>query len=96
MKLHIYGQTYPHDHAFLVGNKEALKALREAIDAALNNQAGGTTVFATDGEGYDVKVYCEEEEEYWGKSKLPYNDRDMFIEYDEDVGPWDLFKKHER
>ena len=98
-RLHIYGQTYNHDHAFIVGDTTALIALRDAIDAALEtgSTVGETTVFAADGEGYDIKVYREEEDKYWDKSLLPYTDETLYSPPLEDViGPWDLFKKYKK
>ena len=93
-KLHIYGQVYNHDHAFIVGSKTALEALRDAIQATLDGSARSSVMFAADDEGYEVKVYLEEEDAYWDKAKLPYTDNDYFVGNDDDIGPWDLFKKH--
>lgn len=95
-KLHIYGQVYNHDHAFIVGNKESLEKLRKAIEAALEtgSAVGEASAFSADGEGYDIKVYREEDDSYWDKAKLPYTDNDIFIGSDDDIGPWDLFKKY--
>lgn len=98
-RLHIYGQTLWHDHAFIVGDTTALIALRDAIDAALEagTAATETTSFTADGEGYEIKVYREEEEEYWDKSLLPYTDETLYSPPLTDViGPWDLFKKYKK
>lgn len=56
--LHVYGQYMWHDDALIKGTRSALLLLREAIDDALATSAGERTVFATDGEGYAVKVVC--------------------------------------
>jgi hypothetical protein len=97
-KLHIYGQVYNHDHAFIVGNTEALTALREAIDAALEtgSAVGTASSMAADREGYEVKVFREEDDSYWDKAKLPYTDNDIFVGSDNDISPWDLFRKYTR
>jgi hypothetical protein len=95
-KLHIYGQSYFHEHAFIVGNTEALRALRDAIDDALETGTvvSGITAFTADGEGYEVKVYREEDKEYWDNASLPYTDRTIFSDRDDAIGPWDLFRKY--
>jgi len=64
--LNIYGQEFWHSEAKIAGNKEALKALREAIDRAIKNDksvlgAGekvDEALFANDGEGYALEIYC--------------------------------------
>ena len=64
--LNIYGQEYWHTEAKIVGSKEALEALKEAIDRAIKNSksvlGGGITIdkalFASDGEGYELELYC--------------------------------------
>lgn len=55
--MHIYGQFTQHDTAKIVGNVSALKALRDAIDAAIKDgKAEAKNVCTTDGEGYGVLV----------------------------------------
>lgn len=95
MKLHIYGQTYNHDHAFIVGNKEALESLRDAIQAALDGKTTECVAFAADGEGYEVKVYQEDSDVYWDNASLPYTDSETLgINSGPDsIGPWELFAR---
>ena len=57
--------------------------------------SAGPVFFTADGEGYEVKVYCEEQEAYWDKAKLPYSGDDTFINADDDISPWELFSKYE-
>lgn len=89
MKLHIYGQRAEHDDAFIIGDFEALTALREAIDRALNSPKAETvTPFTEDGEGYLLTVLHD------GTSELmvPYTDNlDHTREYS-GKPPWDLLK----
>lgn len=55
--LHVYGQYRWHSPATIRGTSEALKLLRDAIDAALaHDQNAKATVFAADGEGYSINV----------------------------------------
>mgnify|MGYP003346249493 CR=1 FL=1 len=55
--LHLHPQYCPHDFAAILGNRVALTALREAIDAALRCSAtNGFRAFGDDGEGYACVV----------------------------------------
>lgn len=92
--LHIYAQPFWHQEAFIVGNREALEYLRDAINSALAEEAGSADAFAADGEGYEIKVYKEEGEEFWNKALLPYTDEKMFVVSTDAISPWNLFRKH--
>lgn len=54
--LHLYAQSQWHDDAYLVGNRPALTALRDALTRLLDGSASTETllVYANDGEGYDL------------------------------------------
>ncbi|PSR31235.1 MAG: hypothetical protein C7B46_17095 [Sulfobacillus benefaciens] len=54
--LHCYGQRQPHDPVSLIGTPTALRALRQALDAALDGGLGLCNVWAADGEAYSVLV----------------------------------------
>ncbi len=99
-RLHIYGPAHHHDFSFIVGDKEALENLRDAIDKALEagSATGEADSFTADGEGFTVKIYREEEDDFWNKSLLPYTDDSMYYSgnFDNQVGPWDLFKKYKK
>lgn len=57
--LHIYAQFTWHDDAVIVGDEGALRALRDAIDAAIGSgSASARMTFTGDGEGYRVRVVC--------------------------------------
>jgi hypothetical protein len=47
--------------ATIVGDREALEALRRAVDAALATGSGGTALYSSDGEGYALAVALENE-----------------------------------
>ncbi len=95
MKLHIYGQSHEHEHAFIVGDELALRELADAIYLALDKGNGKATLSAADGEGFDLEVYLEEDPEYWDKSRLPYTENLYFGDKIE-IGPWDLYKKYKK
>lgn len=63
--LHVIAQRSYHDPAFIVGNREGLTRLRDALNAAL--EAPSTTqkadAMCNDGECYRVCVRCETERE---------------------------------
>jgi hypothetical protein len=54
--MHIFGQSCPHDEVYIVGDREALEALRRAIERALGDNRSHSVSFTNDGEGYDVHV----------------------------------------
>lgn len=94
-KLHIHSPSIWHDHAFIVGDRESLQLLRDAIDSALAEEKGKATAFTADGEGFDLEVYREEEDSYWDKALLPYTDAEtVCLSTKGKIGPWDLFRKH--
>ena len=51
-ELHIYSQYAHHCEAIIVGDREALIALRDALNQALTQGAGTSAAFTNDGEGY--------------------------------------------
>lgn len=61
--LHIHAQHAWHGHATIVGNETGLKALREAIDKALQDGLHGAEEFCADGEGYFACVIHSEDME---------------------------------
>lgn len=89
--LHIYSQNYWHSPAYIVGDKETLLALKEAIDKALTQNQSSFESSTIDGEGYDVKVFLKESsnEEYWDNAALPYTD-DVAMSPKEAIWPWKL------
>lgn len=56
--LHIYAQYAYHDPALILGTRDALVALRDGIDRALEHENGEATVegITADGEGYGVEI----------------------------------------
>jgi len=96
-KLHVYAQPFSHGDAWLVGNRDSLIALRDAIADALEGpvHAGSVHAFATDGEGYTAIVLLEEDPEAWNRLLLPY--AELSDERDEATHPFsemarDLYK----
>lgn len=79
--LHIFGQSYPHDYVSIAGNRPALSALRDAIEAALSKEDEdlpcacpadqSIDAFVNDGEGYVVLVSCRTDAAMQ-KTRTPY------------------------
>lgn len=94
---HIYGQRYWHDDAMIIGNKTALKELRDAIDNALRYGEARIGPLSRDGEGYNLFISCmpgeTENNEDWKQIRLPYHDREMYEpDDDNEVDPFDYLK----
>lgn len=71
--LHIYGQAWPHEMAFIVGDTESLRRLRDAIDVALKDELAGASFYTQDGEGYDVAIVDASKADT-EEMHLPYTD----------------------
>lgn len=73
--LHIYAQFSWHGEARIVGNRNALTVLRDAVDAALSDGKAETTAMVTDGEGYAVQIELVDrgwQHPEWENMPLPY------------------------
>lgn len=71
--LHIYSQEIWHDSAHIVGTKDALIALRDAIDLALKENKSMFESFTNDGEGFPVIINLLDEKTL-AKLSVPYID----------------------
>jgi len=76
--LNIYGQPMEHMEAEIIGTKEGLEELRDAIDKALRvgEASTGEMLFASDGEGYTVKIIRGDEnwlDDFWKKYPAFYH-----------------------
>lgn len=72
--MHVYAQPLWHFDAYIVGNAEALQALKQAIDEALKHGRSKMITFAGDGEEYDVMVIMLEDREKWDRLAEPYTE----------------------
>ena len=85
--LHIYAQAQWHDDVWIVGDKEGLRLLRDAIDKALSEgKAESDHVFTADGEGYRVHVLSLSEEDMVSLA-MPYTDESIRVD---GVWPWNI------
>jgi hypothetical protein len=75
--LHLHGQRAWHDEATIIGNGQALTALRDLIISALAGREATGTFFVADGEGYSLTVKLRPApfgDPTWNASRLPYSD----------------------
>lgn len=94
--LHVYPQEQWHDDAYIIADRPALLALRDAIDKALAPGIGitGMDFFANDGEGYTLHVVNLEGDEGWNKLGRPYTgDIAKDKRGDDALWPWQIVKK---
>lgn len=70
--IHIYGQYQWHDDAFIVGDRDSLIALRNAIDKAIKGDKAGLDTFTNDGEGYTINIVVTPGD-FFGTLKVPYS-----------------------
>jgi len=71
--LHIYAQSSWHDNATIAGTPESLKALRGAIDTAIQKGVAKCDSFVNDGEGYTIIVQSMSADEA-ERIAAPYTD----------------------
>jgi hypothetical protein len=73
--VHIYAQHSQHTEAYILGNREGLRALRAGLDAALEHGSGAVAAMVADGEGYAVEVTLEDSDwnsPTWINTAVPY------------------------
>jgi hypothetical protein len=61
--LHIFGPEAHHDESFIAGNREALVALRNAVELALISGVSTLSGYVNDGEGFELYVMCASDKE---------------------------------
>lgn len=84
-QVHVYAQTHEHGDAFIVGSTNGLKALRDAIDRALNGEVDSVVgMMASDGEGYNLFIATEDKPFMWDQLQMPYTDELMMLLRDPD------------
>ena len=101
--LHIYAQPWEHSDAWIVGTRDGLTALRDALTRALASERAEPTAclqFVTDGEGYACFIVPNDadwQSEKWMKLYRPYTDETAKDHRkDEDVlSPYQLLGRDE-
>jgi hypothetical protein len=73
--LHVHNQSFQHDDAFLIGNRQALEMLKASIEEALKVKECSLNLYTADGEEYFLHIFCDDSEwqgERWQNALLPY------------------------
>ncbi|WP_203362987.1 hypothetical protein [Bacillus sp. REN10] len=90
-KCHIYSQDSWHDEAYIVGNKEGLEKLRDAINLTLEKGNTKNGFWPKDLEAYDVFIACVEDE-VLDDLELPYS-QEFYERADDEEEAYTVFKK---
>jgi hypothetical protein len=87
--LHIYSQEQWHGNAYVAGNEEGLKNLRDAIDVALKEGKSHASAYVSDGEGFYTLVVNLAEDRIH-KIMTPYQDEIAQDSREDAIPPWEL------
>jgi hypothetical protein len=92
--LHLHAGNQWHDDGYVVGDRQGLLRLREAIDNALAFEAEKTgqscaAVYVNDGEGYNCYVICVPNAQI-DSLAVPYTDSIASIQDSNVVLPWEF------
>lgn len=90
--LHIYSQLMWHSDASIIGNRNGLTVLRDAVDDALQTGKSETFAMVSDGEGFLVSITMEDHpwvHEAWQHVPMPYTEPAACGKPDPD---WDIMR----
>ena len=73
--LHVYAQSHEHSRAIIRGKVEALRALRDALEKAIEAGQAEAQAFCHDGEGY--AILCQRVNLNGLLGPLPYSGEDF-------------------
>ena len=92
-EVHIFAQGAWHEEAYIVGEKESLKLLRDTLTRAIDAEDGMSSqeLSTNDGEGYDVHVVSLSKEAM-NKMGLPYTAEVALDERETATWPWMFYK----
>ena len=89
--LHLWQPFSYHDESYVVGNRDGLKRLRDALDIALRsvddaNTTVRDTAYIADGEGYDLVIQLVADTTHLA---TPYTSADAIDWREDAVKPWE-------
>jgi len=89
--IHVWSPYAFHEESYIVGNREGLVKLYQAIGSVLNKSKGTTTAsfFISDGEGYDMVVTLVEDKDL-DKIAIPYTASYAVEKREITTYPWDI------
>lgn len=85
--IHVYGQLSWHEDVYIVGTKESLSRLRDALDAAILAKTACCSAVVNDGEGYDIFVAIDERISQ-GNYGVPYASEHAKEKNKDAIFPW--------
>lgn len=74
-RLHMHNHNEPNGRAYIVGERQALKNLGEALIKASKSVLGleNIELYTSDGHKYEILITCDVSEEEWQNLPVPYN-----------------------
>lgn len=90
----IYAQPQPKFASSIIASSEALKALRKAMDDAIEKGEGKCILYTSDMEPYETLVIKNDEpveKLYWQRLKLPYTAYELPAESTHVFGPTEYY-----
>lgn len=89
-KIHVFGQGQQHEEVILVANTDALRKLRDSIDAALSDGNAKFEAMTEDGEGFHFYIMHENNDQTWDKLAFPYTYPEFEVCNKKRMSPWQL------
>lgn len=83
--VHLWQPLMWHCDQNIVGNKEGLTLLKDALQKAIDTGKGVAEAFISDGEGHDVIIQCVKEIDLLA---VPYTDECAGEHREEAIFPW--------
>lgn len=74
-RLHMHNHNGPNGRAFIIGERNSLKALGEALIKVSKSKLGFENIelYTSDGHKYEILITCDVSEEEWQQLPVPYN-----------------------
>ena len=74
-RLHMQNHDQPNGRAYIIGERDALKQLGEALIKTSKSVVGLDTIdlYTSDGHKYTVLITCDATEEEWQTLPVPYD-----------------------
>jgi hypothetical protein len=71
----MHNHTEPNGRAFIIGEKQALKSLGEALIKASKSVIGleNIELYTSDGHKYEILITCDLAENEWQELPVPYD-----------------------
>jgi hypothetical protein len=84
--VHLWQPYAYHDPAYIVGNRDGLVMLRDAVQQAIDDGYGEANPYVADGEGYTLEVRCVKDTDH---QAVPYTADDAAEDRPGVTRPWE-------